>query len=184
MDELIHSLAISLNLIKGFTFLHKPCFTTTLNPHLATHVPNNQTYFREQEKTVTYWARAVSLAEKYILAGAEKRHLCPACQEDRPAGTHCSIPLHVQVYFAVPLIVLPKHLISIASLTLPVALWDVFKVIKIGKYKHPHDTNLATWIGEELLFLVGQLLPAHSINWCKLYILWYISVRRDPDTHF
>lgn len=135
MDELIHPLATSLKLIKGFTSLHKPCFTTTLNPHLATHIPNNQTYFREREKTVTYWTRAVSLAEKYILAGAEKRHLCPACQEDRPAGTHRSIPLRVQGYFAVPLIVLPKHLISIASLTLPDALWDVFRVIKIGKHR-------------------------------------------------
>lgn len=45
---------------------------------------------------------------------------------------------------------------------LPIALFDVLKVTKVGKYKHPHGTNLETGIGGKIIFFYTPAVPSRQ----------------------
>lgn len=134
--------------VKDFISLYKPCLDVTLNP--------KQAHIFETTKPVSEQERALCHAEPVPQAGR---------------GTHCSIPLLLELYFVGPLPVLPKHLIPphcipISPLYIPDASSCPEMFSKSLKQentdKHPGGTSLVTRTGEKFFVFSMQAVPAQE----------------------
>lgn len=94
-------------------------------------------------------------------------------------------PSPLGALFCYALTVFPKHLILHLSFLHP---WCFFlpcekfskSLKKENTDKHPHGTNLVTWIGEKIFLFLHAGCSSTGNNWCKRHILQHVSVHRAP----